>query len=1124
MVYRNKTFANGVVVGLSSGKVELGADSGDLVIKSGGSSTRFRPGLGLVEQVPVTTVANKAALPLPPTGITNGALYYTTATSEMFMKSGGGWYRIAMVNTSPSITLNKTTASIEKSNLTLDVSYTTVEPEGTPVTVSLANSGIADTNVATITHTTANNNIRVVFDGSTDLTDATITATVTDGVNTGVGTITFSTQYAVKDSRDTLVLLKANSEGGHNYSFSDQSDSNHTVTPTGHARTSSHSPYRPNGYSIRLNGGGYIDVAASSDFQFTGQWTIEFWFWGDEQQSSSGVSGWHDMFSYGSSTSAYMEINNDGYVATSSGMFGSVGSNQSGETHPILWNRWNHIAFSRDGSNVVRHYVNGRYMAKATVSGTVGSSSTGPRIGDTGEAADCHLYDYRISNTARYTSEYGFDLPTAPHESDANTMLLICKNSMLKDYSSRGHAITIGDHNYGSRYKYLGHTPFDRGAYNVSEHGNSAILTNARSASYLKLPRSADLYDWNPSSDHYTLEFWLYQRAFRKGSPNNSPNIFSHATGTNDTFYWGLGANPEASPGGGKLSFYYWRGSAVLLTGSTLMYENTWYHVAFHKDNSGNIKIYLNGVEDISSSVVGTPQTNSGTDVWIGRAQNNIVANCNIADVRIVRGEAVYTGEFTPPTGPLTKTGGTYSSTTNVNTSITASNTKLLLNFPAGIEDLAQCSEQVEFYKTNNTDVEGDTDVVKYSGKPTIKTNYSTGFMNIHTPLHELYNSPWTIEMWVRLTQSGQASIFFDSDSGTYGGNLNARIDYADTSRTFYTDLSLAITAAYTSSEITFLNTWNHLVFQRNPRNKKDDESGILTIWANGTLLASVNAIDNYASASADGNVWSALRLLGSQGPAGGYQAFTGNSQDVRVSSIARYPFIPVKKTLTTTNSVRTGVTVTGIADTKFLAFTTTTTTTDATSNHTITSQGDPTGVNWGPVAGMKSVYFDGSGDYFTIPNHADFNFGTGAYTIEFWINTRQAGAWIFYNADGDTGIRLSIGNNASSSSDPGQIFLNEQVSNNDNYYSSRCRIDDGSWHHVAFCRDSTTRRLFVDGKLESRDTNTTRNIASGNLGHIGRRQSGSGEFKGYISNFRWIKGLALYAETFTPPSALLTG
>ena len=210
MVYRNKTFANNVVVGLSSGKVELGADSGDLLIKSGGSTTTVRPGLGVTNQIAFTTVANKDALPLPPTGILNGSLYFTTASSELFMKSGGGWYRISMVNTSPSITLNKTTASIG-TNLTLDVNYTTVEPEGTPVTVALANSGIADTNVATITHTTSNNNIRVVFDGSTDLSDATITATVTDGVNTGVGTITFSTAYVVKQSRDTLVLLKANS-------------------------------------------------------------------------------------------------------------------------------------------------------------------------------------------------------------------------------------------------------------------------------------------------------------------------------------------------------------------------------------------------------------------------------------------------------------------------------------------------------------------------------------------------------------------------------------------------------------------------------------------------------------------------------------------------------------------------------------------------------------------------------------------------------------------------------------------------------------------------------------------------------------------------------------------------
>ena len=1116
MVYRNKTFANGVVVGLSSGKVELGADSGDLLIKSGGSTTTVRPGLGITNQQPVTILANKAALPLPPTGILNGSLYFTTATSELFMKSGGGWYKITTVNTSPSITLNKTTATIDGNNLTLDVSYTTVEPEGTPVTVALANSGIADTNVATITHTTSNNNIRVVFDGSTDLSDATITATVTDGVNTGVGTITFSTAYTVKHSKHTIGLLKANSEGGHNYSFSDQSDSNHTITPTGYgARTSSFSPYRPNGYAQHINGGRYIDIAASSDFLFSGQWSVEFWFWGDEQQSSSGTSGWHDVFQIGG---AYLEINNDGYCATGSTMFGSVGSSQgTGYANPIMWNRWNHIAYTRDGSNVVRHYVNGRYIAKATVTGSAGSSSNAPRLGlYTSEPAECFLYDVRISNTARYTTEYGFDLPTAPFESDSNTMALVCTGNMLKDYGPNSHAVTTNSSGTG---KSLGYTPYDKGVYNVSDHGNSAIITNARSSSYLELPSSADLYDWNPSSDHFTLEFWLYSRAFRVGSPNSTPCIFSHATGTNDTFYWGFGTNTS-----GNLYLYYYNGTPQTVTGSTTMYANNWYHCVLYKDNSGNIKFYLNGVEDVSTTVSGTPQTNSSTDVWIGRAQNNTVGDFNIADVRIVKGEAVYTGAFTPPSKPLTKTGGTYPSNTNVNTSITASNTKLLLNFPAGIEDLAQCSEQLEFYKTNNSDVEGDTGQVKYTGKPTIKTDTSTGFTNIHMPLFELYSSPWTIEMWVRLTQSGQASIWFDSDSGSYGGNLHARIDYADSSRTFYTNLGVSITASYTSDEITFLNTWNHLVFQKNPRNMKDNESGICTIWANGTLLATVNSLTNYASATADTAVFGALRLLGSQGPAGGYSAFTGNSQDIRVSDTARYPFMPVEQTFTTTNSARTGVSVSSASNTKLLAFTTTTTTTDVTSTHTITAQGDPTGVNWGPIAGMKSTYFDGSGDYFTIPSHADLNFGTGHYTIEFWINTHQSGAWIYFNAQLDTGIRLAIGVNGSYSSSGGQISLNEQVSNGDSHMTSRVRIDDGKWHHVAFCRDGTTRRCFVDGKLEYRDTTTNRNMDNSNVNYIGRKSDGTGEFKGYLSNFRIIKGQALYAETFTPPSALLTG
>ena len=108
------------------------------------------------------------------------------------MKSGGGWYRVSMVNTSPSISLDVTSATID-STTPLDITYTVTEPEGTPTTVAITD-GIPDSAV-TITHTTSNNHVRAVFDGSTALTANTITFTATDGVNTGVATCTINASY-----------------------------------------------------------------------------------------------------------------------------------------------------------------------------------------------------------------------------------------------------------------------------------------------------------------------------------------------------------------------------------------------------------------------------------------------------------------------------------------------------------------------------------------------------------------------------------------------------------------------------------------------------------------------------------------------------------------------------------------------------------------------------------------------------------------------------------------------------------------------------------------------------------------------------------------------------------------
>ena len=73
--------------------------------------------------------------------------------------------------------------------------------------------------------------------------------------------------------------------------------------------------------------------------------------------------------------------------------------------------------------------------------------------------------------------------------------------------------------------------------------------------------------------------------------------------------------------------------------------------------------------------------SDDGGQNWIG----------HICDLRYVVGTAVYTASatgktFTPPKGPLTLTGGTYSSTTNVNTSIPSGHTKILFNFNSSNE------------------------------------------------------------------------------------------------------------------------------------------------------------------------------------------------------------------------------------------------------------------------------------------------------------------------------------------------------------------------------------------------------------------------------------------------------
>ena len=184
---------NTVTIGTGTSRVILGADSGNLKIQDSQSNTTIiEPGLGDQGFEGTSVVDNNASLALPPSGIDNGSLFWSTAENTLFMQSGGGWYKITTVNTDPSISLDKTSVTIS-SHLNLDITYTVTEPEGTPTTVTITDD-IPDSAVTT-THTTSNNHVRYVFDGSTALSSKTITFTATDGVNTGTASCSVNAIY-----------------------------------------------------------------------------------------------------------------------------------------------------------------------------------------------------------------------------------------------------------------------------------------------------------------------------------------------------------------------------------------------------------------------------------------------------------------------------------------------------------------------------------------------------------------------------------------------------------------------------------------------------------------------------------------------------------------------------------------------------------------------------------------------------------------------------------------------------------------------------------------------------------------------------------------------------------------
>ena len=95
---------------------------------------------------------------------------------------------------------------------------------------------------------------------------------------------------------------------------------------------------------------------------------------------------------------------------------------------------------------------------------------------------------------------------------------------------------------------------------------------------------------------------------------------------------------------------------------SSTLSANTWYHIALVRNGTGTncVKIYVNGVNNGSITIIS--KVGDGTKintVGSGDAAGNDRFNGFISNVRFVKGTALYTSNFTPPTSRLTPIVGT---------------------------------------------------------------------------------------------------------------------------------------------------------------------------------------------------------------------------------------------------------------------------------------------------------------------------------------------------------------------------------------------------------------------------------------------------------------------------------
>jgi len=527
----------------------------------------------------------------------------------------------------------------------------------------------------------------------------------------------------------TLLLSGDGTNAAQNNTFTDSSTNNFTVTRTGTPTQGSFSPYGVN-WSNYFPATSSLQAPSGSSISGTGNFTLELWI-----NPTTFASGYQAIYANDTSGGFSFTINSTGTLGYGRSLIATDGTT----TGTVTFNQWNHIAFVRSGTGASQFicYINGvsagsftnstSYAAGIVRIGTDGGGSSFPYTG--------YISNLRSNTTAVYTST--FTPPTAPLTAVANTSLLTCQSNRFKDNSTSTFAVTVAGSPSVQRF-----SPFNPdSAYSTTVIGGSGYFNGTSDG--LLVPSSSSFAF---GSSNFTIEFWYYPTS----TAGTNPNIMCNNSGSGSfvSGQWSLHAPHAIYANKYSLWVASFSTGAALLVSTSNIATNTWTHIGVVR-NGNAWALYLNGVSEASATHSGILDNGTSNPQYIGyqpNVESGRYITGYISNLRLVKGTAVYTTTFTPPTSPVTA----------------VANTSLLTNFAdAGIYDSSEMNNL-----TTVGSAQASTSTFKY-GTASMKFNGTTDYLTIPASTSFNFGSgDFTIEAWVYAV-SWPTTIYFAGQSNT---------------------------------------------------------------------------------------------------------------------------------------------------------------------------------------------------------------------------------------------------------------------------------------------------------------------------------------------------------------------